>query len=51
MGVGANETPGASTVASASAAAPLMTAQIQGTRGFTTRSVTAASTERQPSRT
>ena len=48
-GVGANETPGASTVASASAAVPLTTAQIQATRGFTTRSVTASSTERQPS--
>lgn len=47
--VGASETPGASTVASASAAAPLTTAQIQATRGFITRSVTAASTERQPS--
>jgi len=48
-GVGASETPGARTVASASAAAPLTTAQVQATRDFTTRSVTAVSTEGQPS--
>lgn len=49
LDVGASDTPGARTVASASAAAPFTTAQLQATRDFITRSVTAASTEGQPS--